>query len=84
MLKCWNKKGQMKIYTGYAKNAAERFEKHKAGTGAKFTRGKRLELAYVEEHATKRKAMQREIFIKKHLSRSQKLKMISMFQDDRV
>jgi len=64
------------FYCGYTDNPSERFEKHKAGLAAKYTRAnKPLKMVYVKEFATKSEAMKEECRIKK-LSRQQKEKLI--------
>ena len=53
---------------------------HKAGKGAKYTRGRGpLTLAYVEELSDKESALKREYAIKQ-LPRSMKLKLCSSWQ----
>lgn len=52
-------------YTGHAKDAQKRFELHKKGHGAKYTRiHEPEELAYVEVCETRGEAMRRERKIK--------------------
>jgi putative endonuclease len=83
MLKCFNKRGQFKIYTGYTNNPTRRLEEHRSGKGAKFTRmyHHKIELAYLESHATQKKAMQREYFIKKKMSRAEKIALIKSYEN---
>lgn len=53
------------LYTGIAIDVTERLEKHTAGKGAKYTRGRGpLKLLYVEENLTESKAKKREREIK--------------------
>lgn len=53
------------LYTGYTTDVARRVAEHNAGTGAKYTRGRRpVQLVYQEAHATVSDAMQREYAIK--------------------
>lgn len=60
------------FYCGYTTDVEKRFEKHKSGKGAKYTRARLpLEIVYVEELKTKSEAMKRECEIKK-LKHSQK------------
>lgn len=63
------------LYTGIAKNVAQRIEKHNAGTGAKYTRTRApvCEI-YRESCANRSEATKREIAIKK-LSRQKKLSL---------
>ncbi len=65
-----------KLYCGYTDNPESRFEKHKAGLAAKYTRShKPLKMVYLKEFATKSEAMKEEYRIKK-LSRQEKEKLI--------
>ncbi|MGL4772864.1 MAG: GIY-YIG nuclease family protein [Clostridium sp.] len=66
------------LYTGWTNNLEKRFNDHKNGKGAKYTRGRGpLELVYFEEYEEKKVAMKREYEIKK-LSKDQKEKLIEM------
>ena len=57
-------------------DVAHRFQMHRSGKGAKYTRGRGpLELVYVEECGTHSDALLREIAVKR-LSRQEKLKLI--------
>lgn len=52
-------------YTGYTTDVERRVVEHNAGTGAKYTRGRRpVELVHVETYASQSAAMQREYAIK--------------------
>ena len=69
MLRC----GDGTLYTGITDDVQRRLAVHRAGKGAKYTRGRGpLELAYTEELPDKSAALKREIAIKK-LSRPEKL-----------
>ena len=71
MLRC----GDGTLYTGITDNVEKRLSAHRAGKGAKYTRGRSpLELVYVEEQLDKSAALRREIAIKK-LPRKEKLKL---------
>lgn len=60
------------LYTGITPDVSKRIELHKAGKGAKYTRGRApFTLEYQEELADKSSALKREAEIKK-LSRKQK------------
>ena len=60
------------LYCGYTDKPDERFEKHKAGIAAKYTRAhKPLKMVYLCEYSTKSEAMKEECRIKK-LSRTEK------------
>lgn len=53
------------LYTGYTTNVERRVAEHNAGTGAKYTRGRRpVELVHVETYDSQSAAMQREHVIK--------------------
>ena len=53
-------------YVGYTKNLKNRISLHNEGKGAKFTRGRKWNLIYKEEHSSKNKAISREYYIKKN------------------
>ena len=64
------------LYTGITTDVERRFEAHRSGKGAKYTRGRGpLELVYREECGTHSHALRREVQIKK-LSREQKQALI--------
>jgi len=66
------------LYTGSTNDIDKRFKKHAAGAGAKYTRAhKPKQVVYLEKLDNKRKALQREIEIKK-LSRNEKLQLCNM------
>jgi putative endonuclease len=65
--------GDGTLYTGATTDLAARIARHKAGRGAKYTRGRGgARLRYWEAHATKGAALSREAAIKR-LTRAQKL-----------
>jgi len=65
------------LYTGIAKNVAERIAKHNAGEGAKYTRTRRpIRLVYSEPAADRSAAQSREYEIKS-LHRSQKEALVA-------
>ncbi len=64
MLKSKNKKRV--TYVGYTKNLSNRIKLHNGGKGAKFTRGRKWRLIYIEKCATKSQAISREYYIKKN------------------
>ena len=65
------------LYTGITTDVDKRLEAHRAGRGAKYTRGRGpLELVYREFCGTHSQALKREAEIKK-LSRMEKLALIS-------
>ena len=64
------------LYTGITTDVEKRLEAHRAGKGAKYTRGRGpLELVYKEECADHSDALKRELEIKR-LPREEKLKLI--------
>lgn len=68
--------GDGTLYTGVTDDVARRLEKHRAGEGAKYTRGRGpLELCYQEQAASYSIALRREYAIKQ-LTRAQKLALI--------
>ena len=65
--------GDGTLYTGITTDVEKRLEAHRAGKGAKYTRGRLpLELAYSEVCGSHSDALKRELQIKK-LTREQKL-----------
>ena len=65
-------------YTGYTNNVALRFQKHKKGSGARYTRTHRPEkVVYVEEFRTHGAAIRRERQIKS-LSHKEKHELVSV------
>ena len=68
--------GDGTLYTGTTDDVARRLAAHRAGKGAKYTRGRSpLELKYREGCGTHSDALKRELEIK-HLSREEKLALI--------
>ncbi len=73
MLRC----GDGTLYTGMTDNVERRLETHRAGKGAKYTRGRGpLEVVYREELPDKSSALKREAWIKK-MRKEQKEKLIT-------
>ena len=70
------------LYCGYTDDPEKRFEKHKAGLAAKYTRAhKPLKMVYVKEVDTESEALKEERRIKK-LSRSQKEELVNSYKQD--
>ncbi len=66
------------LYTGITTDVEKRFEAHRSGKGAKYTRGRGpLELVYREECGTHSEALKREIAVKR-LSREEKKALCSI------
>ena len=61
-------------YVGYTNNLKKRINLHNLGKGAKFTRGRKWVLIYKEKFKSKKEAISREYYIKKHRSLRIKLK----------
>ena len=65
------------LYTGITDDVQRRLAAHKAGKGAKYTRGRGpLELVYSETCGSHSDALKRELAIKA-LTKTEKLKLIS-------
>lgn len=68
------------LYTGWTNDLEHRLAMHRAGKGAKYTRGRGpLVLVYTEELADKSEALKREAAIKK-LTKAEKLDLIAGFK----
>ena len=53
-------------YVGYTNNLKQRIKRHNLGKGAKFTRGRKWTLIYLEKFKSKKEAISREYYIKKN------------------
>ena len=74
--------GDGSLYTGITTDVDKRLEAHRAGKGAKYTRGRGpLELVYREDCGDHSAALRRELEIKA-LSREEKLTMIRRVPTD--
>jgi putative endonuclease len=63
------------IYTGIATDVKRRFEEHKKGIGARYTRAHRVKrIVHSEQHPSRSAALKREAQIKR-FSREQKLSL---------
>jgi putative endonuclease len=66
------------LYTGITTDVARRFEEHKSGKGAHYTRShKPVRIVHSEEHGTRSAAQKREAEIKKW-SRVKKIRYIGL------
>ncbi len=67
------------LYTGICTELDRRVEEHNSSAkGAKYTRARRpVKLVYFETYIDRSSASKREYEIKKHMSREEKLKLIS-------
>lgn len=70
------------LYTGITDDLTRRLAAHRAGKGAKYTRGRApLTLVYREECADKSAALRRECAVKR-LSREEKLVLCAEFSEE--
>lgn len=68
-------------YCGYTDDVEKRFEKHKQGLAAKYTRAfKPIKIAYIKEFDTKQEAQKEEYRIKHTLSRQQKEALVKEYE----
>ena len=73
LLRC----GDGTLYTGITDDVERHLAAHRAGKGAKYTRGRGpLELVYTEEQPDRPAALRRELAVKK-LSRAEKERLIA-------
>ena len=71
--------GDGTLYCGISDDVERRLEAHRAGKGAKYTRGRSpLELVYVEQCADHSQALKREYAIKR-LPRKKKLDLMANY-----
>lgn len=71
------------LYTGWTTDIQRRLDAHNSGKGARYTRPRRpVSLVYYEVFQTREEAMKREWQIK-HLTRQEKLKLISSSSDSK-
>ena len=75
MLKSKDVKGS--TYVGWTNNLKKRLLKHNSGKGAKSTRGKKWKIIYYEMFKSKKKAMQREYYVKKNIKLRKRIKKMS-------
>jgi len=69
--------GDGSLYTGIAKNLAERLKLHNGGKGSRYVRSRgAAELVFTEEYRSRSAALKRELEIKA-LSRSEKRALIT-------
>ena len=76
--------GDGSLYTGITTDVEKRLQAHRAGKGAKYTRGRGpLELVYREECGTHSDALKRELEIKR-LPREEKRKLLEKFNNSLI
>ena len=61
-------------YVGYTSDIKKRIQLHNLGKGAKFTRGRKWKLIYMEKFNSKKEAILREYYIKKNRTLRNKIK----------
>ena len=61
-------------YVGYTNNLKKRLNLHNTSKGAKFTRGKKWEIAYFRMYSSKNKAMKEEYLLKKNTKKRNMIK----------
>ena len=61
-------------YVGYSTDVVARLNKHNSSKGAKFTRGKKWNLAYFKKYPSKIKAMKEEYLLKKNTKKRNMIK----------
>ena len=61
-------------YVGYTNNIEKRLKLHNSSKGAKFTKGKKWKLIYLEKYKTKIEAMKGEYKLKKNFKFRKKIK----------
>ncbi len=75
------KNNKRRYYTGYTNDLYRRLVEHKAGKGARFTKGKKkIELKYFETYVNRKEAMKRELEIKT-FSRKEKTELIKSLKN---
>ena len=80
ILKCTNGAGFITLYTGSTQDLVKRVEQHRTGKGARYTKGKKIELSYFETVLSRSAAMKREYEIKT-FSVKKKRDLIATFHD---
>ncbi|MHA1111984.1 MAG: GIY-YIG nuclease family protein [Promethearchaeota archaeon] len=80
ILECIDKKKKKNYYTGYTQDLKKRFDLHRTGKGARYTKGKELTLLHTEFFSTRSEAMARELEIKK-MTKKQKKELIQRGTD---
>ena len=75
ILECIDKKKKKSYYTGYTQDLKNRYDLHRTGKGARYTKGKELTLLHTEFFSTRSEAMIRELEIKK-MTKKQKKELI--------
>mgnify|MGYP001158765371 CR=1 FL=1 len=66
--------GRPITYVGYTNNLVKRIALHNSNKGAKFTRGRKWKLIYMEKCNSKKEAISREYYIKNNRTFRNKIK----------
>ena len=66
--------GRYISYVGYTKDLKNRLRLHNSSKGAKFTRGKKWEIAHFKMYSSKNKAMKEEYLLKKNTKKRNMIK----------
>jgi putative endonuclease len=66
ILQCRDKNNHLTLYTGSTQDLMQRIDLHQSGIGAKYTRGKDLQLMFFETLMSRSDAMKREYEIKNY------------------
>ena len=83
ILETIGKNNKKRFYTGHTNDLKRRLNEHKMGKGAKFCKGKRINLKYYETYLTRSEAMKRESEIKS-FKRKQKQELIKSFNENEI
>ena len=70
--------GRLLTYVGWTNDLDRRLAKHNAGTGARFTRGRRWVLLHWEKLSNKRAAMSREWHLKRDSAFRRRLRLAQL------
>jgi len=79
ILETRSRNGKKMYYTGYTNDLYRRLDEHRNNRGAKFTKGKEIELSYFESYTDRKDAINRELEIKS-LTKKEKENLINNFQ----
>ena len=71
-------------YVGYTNNLIKRLKLHNSSKGAKFTRGKKWEIAYYNQYPSKTKALKEEYILKKNTKKRNMIKRITLINYENI
>ena len=83
ILETIGKNNKKRFYTGHTNDLNRRLNEHRTGKGAKFCKGKRINLKYFETYLTRSEAMKRELEIKS-FKRKRKQELIKNFNENEI